>query len=160
MSAAPGAVSLPRSIEFTVPGEPLAWARAGGGKTRSHFTPKDQRQFMRDVRTYCALSMRGAPPLVGPVELSICCVFPWPASWSARRRAQPGAKWKISKPDGDNLLKIVKDSLGKKRATRSASALPALAYDDDARVARWLGWKQYGDAPRLVVALRELGDDE
>lgn len=138
------APNAPQTVEFTVPGHIAPWARAGGGKTTFKFTPRPQRDYGAVLRQFAALAMRGKPLMDGPVELRLLAVYPWPKSMTARKRAAPGAEWKTSKPDGDNITKILKDALNK------------IVWTDDARVASWHGWKKYGDTPRLVVIVTEL----
>jgi Holliday junction resolvase RusA-like endonuclease len=131
-------------ISFTVPGEPVPWARAGGGKTMHRFTPAKQRKYMARVRACCERAMTGRGPLSGPVEMSVMAVYAWPKSWSEKKRSAPLAKWKTSRPDMGNLSKLVEDALNN------------LAYGDDAQVVSPHGWKQYGDVPRLVVKIVPL----
>src|SRR5258708_2506226 len=108
------------SISFTIPGEAVPFARAGAlGKRR--FTPKKQGDFMGAVRTIAANAMQGAAPFDGPVSMTVEATYLVPASWSKKRRA--AAHWKASKPDADNLAKILKDSLN------------AIVFADDAQVA-------------------------
>jgi Holliday junction resolvase RusA-like endonuclease len=133
------------AVEFTVPGDIVPWARSGGGKTVVRFTPKRQRAYMAVLRDYAALAMRGRVPLDGPLELRLCAVYGWPQRIKPADRAKPGVAWKASKPDADNVQKILKDALNK------------IVWIDDARVASWHGWKLYGDRPRLEVKVFELG---
>jgi Holliday junction resolvase RusA-like endonuclease len=131
-------------IEFTVPGDAVPWARAGGGRNTPRFTPAKQRNYMGALRMFCAAAMKGKGPLTGPIELSVLAVYGWPTSWSSKKRALPGADWKTSRPDADNLSKIVKD------------ALNTVAWSDDALVTSLHVWKRFGDVPRLSVRIRSL----
>jgi len=128
-------------IAFTVPGQAVPWARAGGGKTGHRFTPAKQRSYAGVLKLFCQRAMRGGPPLTGPIELSVMAEYGWPKSWNEKRRSAPGAQWKTSKPDGDNLSKIVKD------------ALNTIAWQDDAQVVSLHVWKRYSETPRLVVRI-------
>jgi Holliday junction resolvase RusA-like endonuclease len=131
------------TIAFTVPGLPVAWARAGkSGKVS--FTPAKQRSFMADVRTIAAHAMKGADPIAGPVEMAVSFVYPWPASWSEKKRARPGAKYKTSRPDGSNLRKLIED------------AINGVVYVDDALVVSGLDWKFYGASAETRVVVRVL----
>lgn len=132
------------NIEFTVPGEAVPWARAGGGRTVARFTPAKQRSYMGALKMFCARAMQGGAPITGPIELSVMAIYQWPKSLSPKKRALPGAQWKTSRPDADNLTKIVKD------------ALNTVAFGDDAQVVSSHTWKQYGDVPRLVVKINSL----
>jgi len=129
--------------EFSIPGETVPWARAGrAGKVS--FTPPKQRSFAAVLKDYGARAMADAPPLDGPVQLEILAVYQVPASWPKKRRADPVAAWKTSKPDTDNIGKIVKD------------ALNGVCWRDDAVICSDHLWKRHGEAPRLVVRFRLL----
>jgi Holliday junction resolvase RusA-like endonuclease len=91
-------------VTFTIPDEPVAFARSGGnGKVR--FTPKRQRDFMALVKFAAHQAMNGQPPLAGPVELHITALYRVPSSWPKKRAAE--AHWRTSKPDADNIAKLV-----------------------------------------------------
>jgi Holliday junction resolvase RusA-like endonuclease len=132
------------TIEFTIPGEAIPWARAGGGKSVVRFTPAKQRNWMGVLRMYCQRAMQGRGPLTGPVELSILAVYAWPKSWSQAKRTKPGAQWKTSRPDMGNVTKIIED------------ALNTVAWMDDSQVVSPHGWKVYGDIPRVTVKIVPL----
>lgn len=131
-------------FEFCVPGSPLGWARAGGGTTTHRFTPAPQRSYAGALKLFCAAAMKGAAPLDGPLAVDIHAIYPWPASWSQRKRGEAGARWKVSRPDIDNLAKIVMD------------ALNTVAWSDDARICSANLRKYYGDLPCLSVKVRKL----
>ena len=128
-------------IAFTVPGEAVPWSRAGSNSGQ-RYTPKRQASFMGAIKLFASQAMAGAEPLYGPVELSIRATYLVPASWGAKRRAL--AIWKTSKPDADNLGKIVAD------------ALNSLAYADDAQVASLIVQKRYGPMAGLTVSVSSL----
>jgi Holliday junction resolvase RusA-like endonuclease len=94
---------------------------------------------MRGLRTICAAAMRGAKPIDGPVWLSIEACYAWPRSCSAKKRA--ANKWRTSKPDYDNLAKLVGD------------ALNGVAWCDDSQVAKATVEKLHGDVPGLTVRI-------
>jgi len=132
--------------EFVVPGVAVPWARAGRviGKFQRSYTPKPQQDFMSAVRTLGSRAMADHPPLEGPVELSVLALYPWPKSMSIRAREKPGAEWKATRPDEDNLKKLVAD------------ALQGIAYRDDGQVASGHCWKKFGDRALLKVKVRAL----
>jgi len=141
-------------IEFTIPGDAVPWARAGkrgphtGAPQKMSFTPAKQRNYAGVIKMFYE---RAAPSLTlieGPVEVSVVATYLWPASWSARKRALPGAQWKVSKPDWDNLGKIVGDALNK------------VAWRDDSQIACGFVWKKYGEVASLKVRIRSLATGE
>lgn len=134
-------------IEFTVPGEAIPWARAGArGKQR--FTPAKQRNYMGALRMFCAAAMKGKGPITGPIELTVQAVYSWPKSLTSKKRVLPGAEWKTSRADVDNIEKMVMDSLN------------TVAWLDDAQIASSRTSKVYGDIPQLQVRIRSLACPE
>lgn len=127
-----------RIIEFIVPGEAVPFARSGGGKTVARFTPAKQRAAMGVVALCCRRAMQGAAPIEGAVELSINAVY-------LRPKSRPKDRWKTSRPDADNLSKLLKD------------ALNTVAWRDDAQVCSLHVWKQYGTTARVEVRIVEMG---
>jgi len=133
-------------VDFTVPGTPLAWARARvlakDGKPR-FFTPPARLQYMNHV-VMCAQTSLDWPsePWDGPVYLEVRAVFPRPKRLM-RRKDPDGEVWCVRKPDLDNLMKIVCDAL-----TRAG------LWRDDAQVAMVVVrkvWASKVAAPRLEV---------
>jgi len=128
------------TITFRVPGDCVPWARAGGRGTR-HFTPTRQRNYMGAVKDLAMRAMGDRAPLDGPLVMKAMFVYAWPASMSARKRGLPGAAFKISTPDVDNLAKLIKD------------AIKGVVWVDDARVCDLHIWKRYGDRPGVTVTV-------
>lgn len=131
-------------ITFFVPGDVVPWARAGGGKTVVRFTPAKQANYMGALKLYCQNAMRGAKPLEGPIALDIVATWPWPKSMSARKRQAAGAEWRTSRPDADNIAKIVGDALNR------------VAWMDDAQIVSSSIEKRHGDTPGLFVKIGAL----
>jgi Holliday junction resolvase RusA-like endonuclease len=129
-------------ISFSIPGDPVPFARTGAHGAR-RFTPKKQALAMDAIRLYAQRAMDGQGPLQGPVELSIRATYLVPASWPRKRRE--AALWKASKPDADNLGKLVADSLN------------SIVYLDDAQVASMTVQKMYGPIAGLTVSVASLG---
>lgn len=125
-------------ISFTVPIEPVPFARAGShGKRR--FTPTKQANHMAVIRQYADAAMSGRPPMEGPLRMTVACQYARPASWSKKKQA--ATVWKTSTPDVDNLAKIVADSLN------------GCVWIDDAQVAELTVQKFYGDRALLHVTV-------
>ena len=134
-------------IRFTVPGQPVPWSRAGA-KGKARFTPLKQRNQAAIIKDFGEQAMEDRAPVDAPVELSVLCVFPWPKTISKKRRQVPSCQWKISKPDVDNLVKVVKD------------ALQGVCWIDDSRVCSEHVWKKYGDKPGVHIEWRTLDGAE
>ncbi|MEM7429891.1 MAG: RusA family crossover junction endodeoxyribonuclease [Pseudomonadota bacterium] len=132
------------AITFTVPGDIVPWARTGGGRNAPRFKPKRQRNFTAVLKDFGQKAMGNRSLLDGPCELTIYARYPWPKSWSRKRRAASGG-WKTSTPDTDNIAKMVKD------------ALNGVVYTDDARICADHYFKFYTDqAPGLTVTIKPL----
>lgn len=127
-------------IRFEIPGEPLAFARAGRNGKFS-FTPAPQRSFMGMIKAAASQEMQGRAPMEGALTMRIVATYLVPPSWSKKRKV--AAKWKTSKPDADNLSKIVKDALSK------------VVYVDDAQVAVLSVAKMYGPVASLLVTVKD-----
>jgi Holliday junction resolvase RusA-like endonuclease len=130
-------------IAFQIPGEPVAFARSGG-KGAVRFTPKKQRDFMALVQLAASKAMDGQEPLDGPVEMIIRATYLIPTSWSKKKAA--AAKWRTSKPDADNLAKIVSDGIN------------TIVFADDAQVASLIVQKTYGPLAGMTVSVQRLAD--
>lgn len=131
------------SVDITIPGEPVPFARAGSnGKIR--FTPPKQRDYMAATKYFAAAAMGKASlkPFAGPVRMTIVATYLAPGSWSdAKRRA---TMYRTSRPDVDNLTKLVSD------------ALNGIAYVDDAQVVELLASKLYGERSEIFVRVSEV----
>lgn len=136
---------MPARVKFIIPGDVVPWARAGGGKTVAKFTPARQRNYMGMIRAEAHQQMkRFDGPLEGPLQLKIAAVYLWPKSTTKARLAAADGAWKTTKPDSDNITKIVKD------------ALNTIAYADDAQVSFSSCWKLLGPKAGLVVEVISL----
>lgn len=131
-------MSPENGFSFIVPGLPCPWSRAGGGKSVARFTPSRQRNYMQAIRLLAQAAMRGAKPLQWAVSLKVIATYHWPRRW------KNPPSWKTSRPDIDNLQKIVMD------------ALNGVAWVDDAQVCYVTAWKEYGDVPGLRVTVEGL----
>ena len=86
-----------------------------------------------------------AEPMQGPLYLKILYRFPWRKGQSKRSRAGRTFMWCDTRPDADNLEKLLMD------------VLSALNYfKDDAQVADLQIQKQWGEEPGIGIELREL----
>jgi len=130
---------------FTVRGPPVAWARARKhGKT--HFKAPKPRAHETYIAWQAKRAMNGAPPVKGPVHVTVQAVVPIPSSWSATKKlaAVGQALLPISRPDVDHYAKLAMDAMNK------------LVYADDAQVVRLTIDKVYGLEPRTTITVTEL----
>ena len=138
-----------RCVSFDVPGEPQGKGRprfsTAGGYART-YTPQQTATYENLVKT--VYSLKHGQAHFGDDEqlcLRIDAYFAIPKSASRKRAAQmiSGEIRPTKKPDADNILKIIADSLN------------GVAYKDDkqivsARVERWYT----ADMPKVAVRIR------
>lgn len=130
-------------IEFFIPGLPRGKGRPrfGGGRV---YTPKRTRDYEMAI-VDCATKYT-ATKLDGPLHLDLLITFPIPTSWPAekKRLAMQGCLWHQSRPDLDNIIKIVGD------------ALNGVLYDDDAQIVSVSAHKIYSQTPGITVFIKEI----
>lgn len=127
-------------VIIRVPIEPVPFARAGAnGKRR--FTPTKQAAFMGQFRLFAQAAMQGRAPFEGPLHMNARFVYVAPASWSRKKR--DATVWKASKPDIDNIFKILGD------------AISGCVYVDDAQIASLTIQKRYGLKPEIIVTVQQ-----
>jgi len=128
------------SISFFVPGDPVPFARTGANGAQ-RFTPKKQRNGMAVARLCAERAMieAGRKPIEGPVQLTVRAIFVIPASWPKKKQA--AAHWKCSKPDLDNIVKLIKD------------AVKSVVWIDDAQVSKLDAEKIYTHALPVGVSV-------
>lgn len=134
---------MSRSVIFTIPGIPTAWARARtNGKI--HFTPGKQRAAMSVIQTIAYEAMDGRAPIDKPVRMIIHAYWPYPKTMSQKKRAE--THHRPSRPDWDNVAKLVGDSLN------------GIVYVDDALIVDGRVLKMFDgeDAARTVVQIEEI----
>ena len=133
-------------VTFHVPGEVVPWARAGRTRQGFAFTPKRQKDYQAVVRSLAHEAMDGRPPIEGPCALKVVAFYPWPKGATLKRRHDPAGAWKATRPDVDNLIKLVSDTL------------QGIAFRDDGQLARMVAEKVHGPAAGLTVMVRTLAD--
>jgi len=115
-----------------------------GGKPR-FFPKKSHKDAEHDLLTLC-MPYAPAEPLQGPLSLTVNFVFPWRASESQKRRAM-GKMPCDTRPDCDNLVKLVADVLTKLRF-----------YNDDGQIAYLHVSKSWGDKVGISVVIYRACD--
>lgn len=136
-------------IEFVIPGEPSHAARmratARGGFARV-YAPKQNVISTKIIQDYAIAAMRQVGrgelpqvcPFEGPISLEVVAYYLYPSSWSQPKRSRSGG-WKTSRPDCDNIIKLVKDSMN------------SIVWRDDAQVVSERIEKRYADIARTEI---------
>lgn len=121
---------MSNTISFHIPGTPVPKGRPRSTRTGRHYTPTKTREAEANVVAAWTSQTGGTwTPHDGPVELTIYAFFAVPKSWSKKRRN--AAAFHTSRPDLDNLVKLIKD------------ALNGHAYVDDSAVVKMTASKNY-----------------
>ena len=129
-------------IKFTVPGPPKSKARHRTTKEGIQYTPKETVQYENLVKMGFREKYKGEP-WQGPVVAKIVAIYPIPKSASKAKRQL--MEYLVirphSKPDCDNIAKVILDSLNQ------------IAFRDDAQVYMLAVSKMYGTTPQVWVQL-------
>lgn len=115
------------------------------GKVRT-YTPEQTVKAENWARA-CWMDAHGHTLLEGALDVAIVVTVEVPASWSKvkRARALAGKIRPGKKPDTDNIAKLYLDGLN------------GVAWFDDAQIVELRVSKFYGEAPSVVIDVRDLG---
>lgn len=107
------------------------------------FTPAKTRSYESLLQGAAIVAMEGRAPFDGPIAVAVLACFPIPVSWPRKRReaAQIGDIRPTTKPDADNLLKVL-------------DAMNAVVFRDDKQIVSASIDKRYSYEPRLEVRVR------
>lgn len=145
-------------IKLTILGEPMAKQsfryavrpKKDGTNFVSKYQPKKvvdkERNLAYDIKSQLA---KDFTPFDCPLDVSITFTFPPPKSWSKAQKAlfKSGVRmYKDTKPDLDNLEKIVFDSM------------QGIVYINDSRVCEKRSRKVYGDIPSIVILIEPVSE--
>ena len=127
----------------------LTWPRACIGKGRPRFSRRNGRAYTPastakaedDLAAWIALQWR-QPPLTGALRVAIVTESRPPASWSAKKRAAAIGALRVTKPDADNIGKLVGD------------ALNGIVWADDAQIGDLSIVKIYGEQDKTTIIVR------
>src|SRR5262245_61646451 len=97
-------------VAFAIPGRLKGWARPRfDSRSKIVFKDKETASHQLMVREAAARAMGHRPLLEGPVALWVKTTTHRPQSWSNRRKAS--TLHVITRPDVDNLAKLIMDAL-------------------------------------------------
>jgi len=127
--------------KIVVMGEPVPKGRprvAIRGRFPVFYTPKETREAEDDFVKQAVKSGKPGFPTEGPVSINI-------RFYKKRPKSKPkGERHWTSKPDLDNLVKLVLDAMNK------------IFFKDDAQVVQITAFKEYDEVPRTEVIIIEL----
>ena len=140
-------MSIEWDFELILDGEPIGKGRPRFSRGTGHaYTPEKTARFEERLAWAAQDTMKRRPLFDGPLRVLINAYFSIPLSKSA--------KWKLAaleqkilptkKPDIDNIIKGVADSLNK------------VVYVDDTQIVSLAAGKFYSDRPRIEIFIRHL----
>lgn len=135
-------------IRITIPGQPQGKGRARvcikGGRARA-YTPDKTAAYENLIK----LAYGNGSMHTGGVELAITAYYSIPKAFSKKKRTEAlgGRVRPQTKPDIDNVAKVVCDALNK------------VAYRDDTQIVKITAEKYYSDTPGVVVEIKEAEYD-
>jgi len=134
-------------VYFTIPGVPKGKGRpkfSKRGQYTSVHTPEETVLYENLVKTeyirQCGKVRFGSEDAL---RMEILAFFAIPNSVSIKKKSAmtDGIIRPTKKPDADNILKIIADSLNE------------IAYKDDAKIVETIVKKYYGDVPEVIVTI-------
>lgn len=133
------------SIVFEVPGEPRGKGRPRFNRhTGITYTDSETRSYEKKIIAHYRQQLKDFRwPDEVFVSVSVTAIYPIPKSATKASVAaiQDGKILPKKKPDIDNVLKVVLDSLN------------GIAYKDDSQVVTVVGQKVYGQEPKLIIEM-------
>ena len=132
--------------EITVFGQPTGKGRPRFTRAGHTYTPEKTKDYENLVRTTFISSYPKAIPLEDAVRVEVVAYFAIPKSYSKKKKEEClyGHIQVQSKPDADNVSKIILDSLN------------GYAYIDDKQVVELHVIKMWSNEPRVEVYIEEV----
>ena len=136
-------------IDFIVPGVPVGKGRPRFKRVGNHvrtYTPAETASYENLVALAASSKMVGKQLMTGAIAMELFIEVPIPASWSKKKQAKAseGTIHPTTKPDLDNIFKLVADALNN------------IVYVDDKQVVRLTAAKIYSETPRVAVRVCEI----
>ena len=135
-------------VSFTILGEPKAKGRPRFTKNGSPYTPEDTAIYENLVKVeYIRQCKKQRFPDDAQLEMRIFAYYSIPKSASKKRKDEmmKGTIRPTKKPDIDNIVKIIADSLNQ------------VAYKDDSQIIEMTVTKHYSEEPRVTVLIEDMG---
>ncbi len=132
-------------IVITLAGTPTGKGRPRFSRKSGHaYTPEKTRTYEDNLAYIAQAAMHGRELYSGPLSVYVLAIFPVPASWSNKKRAQAlaGSVRPTCKPDADNLLKVL-------------DAFNGIVWHDDKQIVNASILKRYGEKASYQVIVGE-----
>ena len=119
-------------IDAVIVGKPVSKGRPRFGRAKNGnmvaYTPFKTRKYEQEVKSLFQIAMFGKAMLEGPVQVTITAYF----------TSKKKTGWHTSRPDLDNIIKVILDSMN------------GIVLQDDAAVAQIIASKQYDEGEERV----------
>jgi len=119
-------------IDVVIYGKPVSKGRPRFGKAKNGnmvaYTPFKTRKYEQEVKTLFQLAMYSKPMLEGAVKVTITAFF----------KSKKKTGWHTSRPDLDNIVKAILDSMN------------GIVVEDDSAVAQIVAFKKYDEGEERV----------
>lgn len=138
------------TIVFVIPGVARGKQRPRATRTGRVYTPKQTVNQEAYIKMLAATAMRGLAPLVGPLEATFSISVAIPKSFTRQQRKliEDGSLWPTSKPDIDNVVKLLCD------------AMNGVVYGDDKQIVDLFVSKAYAEAGSTTVMVSMKGTND
>lgn len=134
-------------LKLNIPVEPMGAVRMTG---RGKYIKSNAQRYLtykKLIQLHARSQVKGKQLLNGALEVTIWFIMPIPKSWSNIKQQRSIGEYHVKKPDTDNLVKGVFDSLNK------------LVWQDDNQVSKVTAIKIYGETPGIDITVKELSED-
>lgn len=133
-----------KEIWLVIKGKPISKSRPRFTRTGHVYTPQATRQAEQLIENEWIRQTNDRAPHTGPIMIHLQFVFTPPASWPKWKREQAagGRILHTTKPDVDNLAKLVLD------------ALNGHAWIDDSQISCTIATKHYGVEARTQIWIK------
>lgn len=125
---------------YDIPGNPVAWARARRNGNR-YYDPQIKQK--EDMQLKVKMAVKEHISLIEPLKVDIEFHMPIPRSWSKIRRLKSVNEPHSSRPDLDNLVKFVNDTLNN------------ILWKDDCLIYEIRARKIYSEDPKTRICLEK-----
>lgn len=134
-------------IQFTIPGKAVPKARPRLGKGGHTYTPKTTQDYEKLVRTTFQKEFPDHVPYDRPLWVRVCESRQMPESWSYKQKQRMWGEPCGTKPDIDNILKAICDSLN------------GIAWTDDNRISSLHGEKRWDFDACVSVMIQPIDEE-
>lgn len=114
---------------------------------RGKFVKSNAQRYLAYKEEICwqtRQQMKNKEPITGPIEVNVLFLMPIPKSWSKKKKVEAIEQYHTKRPDTDNLIKGLFDSLNN------------IVWKDDNQVCKIFARKIYSENPGIEIEINEL----